>query len=54
MLLVPGLVFTVEYDCEGGPECKVLEDDWTVVTRMDHCLLGEHIVVTESGVEILV
>ncbi|NLP28461.1 MAG: methionyl aminopeptidase [Clostridia bacterium] len=57
MLLVPGLVFTVEPMInEGGPECKVLEDDWTVVTR-DGSLSAqwEHtIVVTESGVEILV
>lgn len=57
MLLVPGLVFTVEPMInEGGYECKLLENDWTVVTK-DGKLSAqwEHtIVVTETGVEIIV
>ena len=57
MLLVPGLVFAVEPMInEGGYECKLLENDWTVVTK-DGKLSAqwEHtIVVTETGVEIIV
>lgn len=57
MLLVPGMVFTIEPMInEGGYECDTLEDDWTVVTR-DGSLSAqwEHtIVVTEDGVEIIV
>jgi methionyl aminopeptidase len=57
MLLVPGMVFTIEPMInEGGYECDTLDDDWTVVTR-DGSLSAqwEHtIVVTEDGVEIIV
>jgi len=57
MLLVPGMVFTIEPMInEGGYECDTLEDDWTVVTR-DGSLSAqwEHtLVVTENGVEIIV
>jgi methionyl aminopeptidase len=57
MLLVPGMVFTVEPMInEGSYECDILEDDWTVVTR-DGSLSAqwEHtVVVTEEGVEIIV
>ncbi|MDP4091270.1 MAG: methionyl aminopeptidase [Bacillota bacterium] len=57
MLLVPGLVFTIEPMVnEGSYECVLLEDDWTVITK-DGGLSAqwEHtIVVTEDGIEILV
>ncbi len=57
MLLVPGLVFTIEPMInEGSYDCVLLEDDWTVMTK-DGGLSAqwEHtIVVTETGVEILV
>lgn len=57
MLLVPGMVFTVEPMInEGTYECEFLEDGWTVLTK-DRKLSAqwEHtIVVTESGIEILV
>jgi methionyl aminopeptidase len=57
MLLLPGLVFTVEPMInEGGYDCKILDDEWTVVTK-DGSLSAqwEHtILVTETGVEILV
>lgn len=57
MLLVPGMVFTVEPMInEGSYECDILEDDWTVVTR-DGSLSAqwEHtVVVTEVGVEVIV
>jgi methionyl aminopeptidase len=57
MLLVPGMVFTIEPMInEGGYECDTLLDNWTVVTR-DGSLSAqwEHtIVVTENGVEIIV
>lgn len=56
VLLVPGMVFTIEPMInEGGYECKVLEDEWTVVTK-DGLLSAqwEHtVVVTEDGIEIL-
>jgi methionine aminopeptidase, type I (EC 3.4.11.18) len=57
MLLVPGLVFTIEPMInEGTYECVLLDDEWTVLTK-DGKLSAqwEHtIVVTETGVEILV
>lgn len=57
MLLIPGMVFTVEPMInEGSYKCKTLDDDWTVVTK-DGSLSAqwEHtIVVTENGSEILV
>ena len=56
MLLVPGMVFTIEPMVnEGGYDCTILDDEWTVVTK-DGSLSAqwEHtIVVTENGVEIL-
>jgi methionyl aminopeptidase len=57
MLLVPGMVFTIEPMInEGDYHCTVLDDDWTVVTK-DGSLSAqwEHtILVTEEGVEIIV
>jgi methionyl aminopeptidase len=57
MLLLPGMVFTIEPMInEGSYKCVTLDDDWTVVTK-DGSLSAqwEHtIVVTENGVEILV
>lgn len=57
MLLVPGLVFTIEPMInEGSYECVLMDDDWTVLTK-DGGLSAqwEHtIVVNEDGVEILV
>jgi methionyl aminopeptidase len=57
MLLVPGMVFTVEPMInEGTYECNFLDDGWTVVTK-DGKLSAqwEHtIAVTETGIEILV
>ena len=57
MLLLPGMIFTIEPMInEGGYECTVLDDDWTVVTK-DGSLSAqwEHtILVTESGIEIIV
>jgi methionyl aminopeptidase len=57
MLLVPGMVFTVEPMInEGTYECDFLDDGWTVLTK-DGKLSAqwEHtIVVTDSGIEILV
>jgi methionyl aminopeptidase len=57
MLLVPGMVFTVEPMInEGTYECDFLDDGWTVLTK-DGKLSAqwEHtIVVTESGIEVLV
>lgn len=57
LLLVPGMVFTVEPMInEGSRECYTLDDEWTVVTK-DGALSAqwEHtIVVTESGAEIIV
>ena len=56
MELLPGLVFTIEPMINaGGPEVKLLPDQWTVVTR-DHSLSAqwEHtVLVTDSGREIL-
>ncbi len=56
MIMVPGMVFTVEPMInEGSFSCKVLDDDWTVVTR-DNSLSAqwEHtVLVTENGYEIL-
>lgn len=56
MVLVPNMVFTVEPMINVGDyRCRVLEDDWTAVTR-DGSLSAqwEHTVrVTEDGVEIL-
>ncbi|MDT8716732.1 methionyl aminopeptidase [Clostridium sp. 19966] len=57
MLLAPGLVFTIEPMInEGTYNVKVLDDDWTVVTR-DGGLSAqwEHtVVMTENGLEIIV
>jgi methionyl aminopeptidase len=54
--LVPGMTFTVEPMINaGGPEIRLLPDNWTVVTR-DHSLSAqwEHtVLVTETGHEIL-
>ncbi len=54
--LVPGMVFTVEPMINMGKRyCRVLKDDWTVVTR-DKSLSAqfEHtILVTDDGLEIL-
>jgi methionyl aminopeptidase len=54
--LVHGMVFTIEPMINaGGPEVKLLPDQWTVVTR-DHSLSAqwEHtVLVTDSGHEIL-
>lgn len=56
MVLVPNMVFTVEPMINVGTyKCRVLDDDWTAVTR-DNSLSAqwEHTVrVTENGVEIL-
>ncbi len=56
MVLVPNMVFTVEPMINAGDyRCRVLEDNWTAVTR-DGSLSAqwEHTVrVTEDGVEIL-
>lgn len=56
MIMVPGMVFTVEPMINiGGYACEVLDDDWTVVTR-DNSLSAqwEHtVLVTEDGFEIL-
>lgn len=56
MILVPGMVFTVEPMInEGTFDCEILDDDWTVVTK-DGKLSAqwEHtVVVTEDGVEII-
>lgn len=56
VLIIPGMVFTVEPMINaGGHAYKVLDDDWTVVTR-DGSLSAqwEHTIrVTETGVEIL-
>lgn len=55
-VMIPGMTFTVEPMVNvGGPEVKLLQDGWTVVTR-DRSLSAqfEHtVLVTESGVEIL-
>ncbi|TCL73240.1 methionine aminopeptidase type I [Hydrogenispora ethanolica] len=55
-LLLPGMVFTVEPMINaGGPDCRYLDDGWTVLTR-DGALSAqwEHTVaVTRDGVEIL-
>lgn len=57
VLLLPNMVFTVEPMVnEGGYQCSVLEDDWTVITK-DGSLSAqwEHTIrVTEDGYEILV
>lgn len=54
--LRPGIVFTIEPMINiGGPECKMLQDGWTVVTA-DGSLSAqfEHtIAITENGPEIL-
>lgn len=56
MIMVPGMVFTVEPMINaGGYACEVLDDDWTVVTK-DNSLSAqwEHtVLVTEDGFEIL-
>lgn len=56
VLLLPNMVFTVEPMVnEGGYECLILEDDWTVITK-DGSLSAqwEHTIrVTEDGYEIL-
>ncbi|MBR7158318.1 MAG: type I methionyl aminopeptidase [Alphaproteobacteria bacterium] len=53
--LKEGMIFTIEPMVNiGGPDCKILEDGWTAVTR-DRSLSAqfEHTVgVTSSGVEI--
>jgi methionyl aminopeptidase len=55
-VLLPGLTFTIEPMINFGKRhCKLLPDDWTVVTK-DHSLSSqfEHtLLVTESGVEVL-
>ncbi len=55
-MLLPGMVFTIEPMVNAGaPDCRYLDDGWTVVTR-DGSLSAqwEHTVaVTRSGVEIL-
>lgn len=57
MLLVPGMVFTVEPMINAGDyHCVTLEDGWTTVTK-DGSLSAqwEHtLVVTENGTEIIV
>ena len=54
--LVPGMIFTIEPMINAGKkETKLLNDDWTVVTK-DHSLSAqwEHtILVTDTGYEIL-
>lgn len=56
MVLVPNMVFTIEPMINAGThKCRVLEDNWTAVTR-DGSLSAqwEHTVrVTETGVEVL-
>lgn len=56
MIMVPGMVFTVEPMINaGGYDCEILDDEWTVVTK-DGSLSAqwEHtVLVTEDGVEIL-
>lgn len=56
MIMVPGMVFTVEPMInQGGFECDILDDDWTVITA-DGTLSAqwEHtVLVTEEGVEII-
>ena len=56
MILVPGMVFTVEPMINmGGFDCEILDDDWTVVTKdgslsaqWEHTVLG-----TETCAEII-
>lgn len=56
MIMVPGMVFTIEPMInQGDYDCKVLDDDWTVVTK-DGSLSAqwEHtVLVTEDGCEVL-
>lgn len=56
MRMKPGMTFTIEPMInEGTPECKVLEDGWTAITR-DRGLSAqaEHtLLVTEHGYEVL-
>lgn len=55
-VLVPGMFFTIEPMINaGGPECRILKDGWTAVTK-DHTFSAqwEHtVMVTETGVEVM-
>jgi methionyl aminopeptidase len=56
IILVPGMVFTIEPMINlGKKELRVLDDDWTVVTR-DHSLSAQFeqtVLVTEDGCRVL-